>query len=523
MSTSPVATADATASATPSIPPPRPASSSSSVRPSRVGIHGLELYFPRRFVSQSNLEKHYGVSAGKYTIGLGQEKLAFCNDREDIYSICLSAVSRFMSNNHIPYSWVGRLEVASETILDHSKSIKTYLMSLFEAEGNNDVEGIDCMNACYAGTNALLNSVAWVESSSWDGRYAMVIAADIAEYASGPARPTGGCGAVVMLIGPDAQLEIEPTRGSHFEHAFDFYKPFLSSPYPVVDGKFSNSCYLRSLDKCFEQYRKKYEMRNDGKKFYVLRDAQHVVFHAPYNKLVQKSFARLLYNEYMAVHDDRDAVASNASASSDSAIPSLPESFSTLDPYRSLARSSSYADVGLEKTAVALSKSYYESMVSASTFIPKNLGNMYTASLYAGLISLLAVKLSSNEPSSIDQLEGQRIMMFSYGSGLASTLFSIRVGSGPAVRDQLSSMVSRMNVLPRLNDRTESTPSEFDEWMLRREKLHHPTYEGKAFQLEGEIDTEREMFDGAFVLMERDEQGKRSYQQVGKSAGTKTA
>ncbi len=48
------------------------------------------------------------------------------------------------------------------------------------------------MNACYAGTNALFNSLAWIESSAWDGRYAMVVAADIAEYAKGPARPTGG-------------------------------------------------------------------------------------------------------------------------------------------------------------------------------------------------------------------------------------------------------------------------------------------------------------------------------------------
>jgi hydroxymethylglutaryl-CoA synthase len=113
--------------------------------------------------------------------------------------------------------------VATETILDHSKSIKTVIMQLFAESGNSDVEGaqteppvlpccpavrcalcscsyaaapirvgIDCMNACYAGTNALFNSAAWVESSAWDGRLAMVVCADIAEYAEGPARPTGG-------------------------------------------------------------------------------------------------------------------------------------------------------------------------------------------------------------------------------------------------------------------------------------------------------------------------------------------
>ena len=42
-------------------------------------------------------------------------------------------------------------------------------MQLFEASGNYDVEGIDSTNACYGGTAALLNSIAWMESSYWDG------------------------------------------------------------------------------------------------------------------------------------------------------------------------------------------------------------------------------------------------------------------------------------------------------------------------------------------------------------------
>lgn len=36
------------------------------------------------------METFDGVSSGKYTIGLGQEKMAFIDDREDIQSICLT-------------------------------------------------------------------------------------------------------------------------------------------------------------------------------------------------------------------------------------------------------------------------------------------------------------------------------------------------------------------------------------------------------------------------------------------------
>ena len=56
-------------------------------------------------------------------------------------------------------------------------------------------------------------------------RYAVAVTGDIAIYASGPARPTGGAGAVAMLIGPNAPLVLDRgLRASHFEHAYDFYK-----------------------------------------------------------------------------------------------------------------------------------------------------------------------------------------------------------------------------------------------------------------------------------------------------------
>ena len=45
--------------------------------------------------------------------------------------------------------------------------------------------------------------------SSRAGRFALVVAADIAVYASGNARPTGGAGAVAMLVGPNAPLVFE--------------------------------------------------------------------------------------------------------------------------------------------------------------------------------------------------------------------------------------------------------------------------------------------------------------------------
>lgn len=65
---------------------------------------------------------------------------------------------------------------------------------------------MDTHNACYGGTNALFNTINWMESSYWDGRLGLVVAGDIAVYSATNARPTGGAGVVAMLIGPNANI-----------------------------------------------------------------------------------------------------------------------------------------------------------------------------------------------------------------------------------------------------------------------------------------------------------------------------
>ncbi len=66
------------------------------------------------------------------------------------------------------------------------------------------MQGVDNVNACYGGTAGLYNAINWVESRAWDGRYALVVASDEAVYAEGPARPSGGAGAVAFLVGTAA-------------------------------------------------------------------------------------------------------------------------------------------------------------------------------------------------------------------------------------------------------------------------------------------------------------------------------
>ena len=267
---------------------------SASPRPPKVGILAAEFYIPQRFVSQGKLETADGVSAGKYTVGLGQNSMAFVDDREDINSIALTALARMLETYKIDPKSVGRLEVGTESLVDKSKSTKTVLMELFP--GNQSIEGCTTINACYGGTAALLNSVAWVQSEEWDGRYAVYVAADIAGYEAGPARPTGGVGAVAVLVGPHSALRFVPrTRATYASNAWDFYKPSLGSEYPVVDGKLSQTCYLTAVDECYNgAMRKLAAAKGISPGSLSLTDAfDYMCFHSPYNKLVQQSFKRV--------------------------------------------------------------------------------------------------------------------------------------------------------------------------------------------------------------------------------------
>ncbi|KAI9044392.1 hydroxymethylglutaryl-CoA synthase [Aspergillus affinis] len=455
-----------------------------SARPQNIGIKAIEVYFPSQCVDQSDLEKFDGVSEGKYTIGLGQTKMSFCDDREDIYSMALTTLSSLISKYNIDKNNVGRLEVGTETLLDKSKSVKSVLMQLFAPE-NTNIEGVDTVNACYGGTNAVFNSINWVESSAWDGRDAIVVCGDIALYAKGAARPTGGAGCVAMLIGPDAPIVFEPgLRGSYITHAYDFFKPDLTSEYPVVDGHFSLKCYTEAVDACYKAYdaREKTlkEKAQNGSNGTAQDDSKtpldrfdYILYHAPTCKLVQKSFGRMLYNDYLA-------------------NPSHPAFAEVAPELRDLTYDQSVTDKNVEKTFMGLTKKRYAERVRPGLDVATLCGNMYTATVYAGLASLISnVKF--------DPAEAKRVGIFSYGSGLAASMYSAKI-----VGD-VSYMVEKLDLHNRLNGRTVLPPQAYDDMCVLREHAHLK----KNFKPSGKTET---LYPQTYYLSEVDDMFRRQYE-----------
>lgn len=444
--------------------------------PENVGILAIELIFPSLYVDQTQLEEFDGVSKGKYTVGLGQERMGFCSDLEDINSLCLTVVHKLIENYKIHLQDIGRLEVGTETIIDKSKSVKSLLMQLFEKEGCYDIEGVDTTNACYGGTAALFNAINWIESSAWDGRFALVVAGDIALYAKGSARPTGGAGAVAMLIGPNAPLVFDRgLRATYMRHVYDFYKPDLTSEYPLVDGKLSIQCYLSALDSCYNLYKKKAE-KKEIKVDLDYFDA--VLFHTPYCKLVQKSLARIALNDFIINPNDIK--------------------FESLASFKNLKLEDTYFNRDVEKACMNYSNSIFEAKTKPSLFVASQVGNMYTPSVYGGLVSLLISK-------SISELAGNKIGLFSYGSGLASSMFSITVSQDYSDNSPLHKLVSNLDgIKSLLSKRICIAPEKFSTMLdLREKNCHKAPYEP--------VSDLKQLFPGTYYLVKVDDLHRRSY------------
>lgn len=83
----------------------------------------------------------------------------------------------------------------------------------------------------------------------------------------------------------------------------------------------------------------------------------------------------------------------------------------------------------------------------------KVVGNIYTGSLYLSLVSLLFHK-------SEQEVRNKRIMMYSYGSGVATTLFSFKV------RDcyKKSKCIDSVEIENKFKNRVITSISDFDNY-----------------------------------------------------------
>lgn len=106
----------------------------------------------------------------------------------------------------------------------------------------------------------------------------------------------------------------------------------------------------------------------------------------------------------------------------------------------------------------------------------------------------------------MEELSNKRVVLFSYGSGLAAAMFSIHVSKETHPNSALATLVNSLQDIPlRLSERREVDPSDFVAILSRREETHHI----KNFSPNGSV---ADLFPGTFYLTHVDNKFRRSYE-----------
>ncbi|MFT3696238.1 MAG: hydroxymethylglutaryl-CoA synthase family protein [Kofleriaceae bacterium] len=343
----------------------------------KVGIDSIGVAIPRRYIELADLAIARNVEPAKFTQGLGAKEMAVADPSEDTVSLAAAAGRRALAQSGLDPSQLGLLVVGTETGVDHSKPVASFVHGLLELPRAMRV--YDTQHACYGGTAGLWAAVEWIASGAARGRAALVICSDIARYGIGTAgEPTQGAGAVAMIIKEDpAILAIDVgISGASSTHVHDFWRP-LGHRVAEVDGHYSVQCYLDALAGAYRGWK----ALSNGNAEQLAR----ICYHVPFCKMAKKAHVQVRRCDL----DDAKAL----------------------------------WDVAVEEVAAQQS---FRQQVESSLSACSRIGNIYTGSLYLALAGLLDQDAA--------EIAGARIGMFSYGSGCTSEFFSGVVQSGALER-----------------------------------------------------------------------------------------
>ncbi|HKX82001.1 MAG TPA: hydroxymethylglutaryl-CoA synthase [Nitrososphaera sp.] len=421
-----------------------------------VGVDDLAIYVPKLYLDYKDFAEARGIDPQKLEYGIGIKKMAITDTNQDPACMAANACLRLMQRNHLHPEDIGRLYVATESSLDESKAMNSFVIGMLEqiyGEGSFEhAGGIECKFACVSGSYALYDNANWIRAAENNDKAAVVIVSDIAKYDIGSSGEyTQGAGAIALLIRENPRLMAfdQKVASTTIKNEYDFYRPFGKET-PLVNGSYSNLLYLISVRKAFDSYKEKAIRTgliklNDGESI-----TDHIDFfavHLPYRKMGEKALAYLLRHEWrhlprwkavikevgMPEPQPKDARGTIESILADTEFMKKDEQFR-----REFMQTSFYNEVFEKKMASSL---------EASAVI----GNLYTASMYMGLRSLLEVEYKKGT-----DLEGKRIGFGSYGSGSSAMVFSA------LMQPEYKEVVKRMNIEEEIGPRQRLSMEEYE-------------------------------------------------------------
>ena len=437
-----------------------------------VGIDALGFALPRLVLPMQVFAEGRGMEFEKLRFGLGLEDMAVPDADEDCVTLAAQAAWSVLEQHGLAPHEIGRIYLGTESAVDAAKPSATYVHGLLEARfaaeyGPRALAHCDVLDmtfACAGGVDALLNSADWVRAGR--GRKALVIAADVAKYAPhSPGEYTQGAGAVALLVTEDPRiLVLDDAVGVSVESAADFFKPrrrfskdelaaavggrtesgsehpFWATPeavveqyleFPVFDGPYSNDCYVGRVREALGRYEAESGLR-------AMNDWFGMCFHLPYAFQGRRMWPEIALDLYadqgLLAQVEAEAGVTEAEAGGRKALA------------KAWSKSASY-------------KAYVAEKIGPGEAASMRVGNMYTASIFMGLVSALLGYADRRD------LGGKRLGFLSYGSGSKSKVFS------GVLRANFAAQLRGIDLESALDQRRSLTFAEY-------EALHARTTEG---------------------------------------------
>jgi hydroxymethylglutaryl-CoA synthase len=416
----------------------------------QFGISGFSMFVPPYRVKLQAWCDWTGNSWDKTRAVIGNS-FRVVGPEHSVYTMSANAVLKLILDHDLDPRKVGYLALGTESSIDNATSGAIIVRGLVDqalvARGMpalaRDIEAPEFKQACIGGVYGIKGALRYLATDG-ASRTAIVVAADIAEYARGSTgEPTQGAGAVAMLLERNPKLlaiDLKGAASATSYRAVDFRKPFLrytgQAPgdgrlrdFPIFNGKYSTACYIEETMSSLDTFFKK---RNVGRGEYIRRLGA-VFMHRPYHKM---PVAAWTLGYLFALGADGEAGREELSKYALAAKLDVDQLIAEMNSAPDLIGRALAGDLVDEPFPLCaqLSKVFRDSEIYRTVVDGKmklgaavmmELGNLYSASLPAWVASGLEEAAAKGLA-----LEGKDILMIGYGSGDSSEVLPARVVPG---------------------------------------------------------------------------------------------
>ncbi len=384
------------------------------------GIDAIAFDVAKLHLPITTLANARGIDPEKLKKGLGLLRMTLPDVHQDTVVFGANALTKLIVQNAIDLKEIDRIYVGTESGIDSSKPIGSFLAALMEQKFGEGMlshcDTLDITFACIGGVDALHTCLDFIRLNPT--KKAIVVTTDIAKYdLESTGEYTQGAGALAMLITANPRIiAFSGDFAVSTKGVFDFFKPYrtvaksevtsipgntdwfgvleaeieIHKDQPVFDGQYSNQCYTDRVKEAYFRYK---EMTKTEGSLYESWEALHM--HLPYAYQ-----GRRMFPEIYGLDADAPLLTGNE-ASSD---------YQT--KVKEIAKSDTYREFVSQRLEYA---------EKASSLI----GNLYTGSLFMGLLSALS-QYAQNDAD----LSGKKFGFLAYGSGSKSKVFEGTIQPG---------------------------------------------------------------------------------------------